>query len=160
VCTTCYGMDLSRCQRVEVGAPVGIVAAQSIGEPGTQLTMRTFHIGGTATLSDQSSIVAKYAGIVRWHNVNVIKTRDNELVVVNRNARISLVTIDGRQMQNHTIEYGSRILVGDGEEVKADTVLATWDSSNRLILTEKAGKVTLLDLVDNVTIQESHNERM
>lgn len=158
VCATCYGMDLARCARVEVGAPVGIVAAQSIGEPGTQLTMRTFHIGGTATLSEQSSFIAKYDGIVQWHNVHVITARDNEMVVVNRNAKIVVVAVDGRHLQSHTLEYGSRMLVADGQAVKTDTLMVTWDPNNRLILTERAGKVHLLDLVDSVTVQETYNE--
>lgn len=158
VCAQCYGMDLSRCTPVDVGASVGIIAAQSIGEPGTQLTMRTFHIGGTATLSEQSSFVAKHEGTVEWRNINIIKNRQGESLVVNRNAKLVIVSADGRQIQSNSVDYGARILVAAGERVKADTVLASWDPSNRVILTEKAGKARLIDLIDNVTVQETYNE--
>lgn len=157
VCVMCYGMDLSRCAMVDVGSPVGIIAAQSIGEPGTQLTMRTFHIGGAATLTEQTAFIAKQEGIVQWRNVHVIRNPDNELIVANRNAKMVLNARDGRQLQMHTLEYGSKVLVGDGDVVKADTVLASWDPNNRVILTEKAGKVALIDTIENVTVQESYS---
>jgi len=158
VCALCYGMDLSRNDLVEVGSPVGIIAAQSIGEPGTQLTMRTFHIGGTATLSEQSSFVAKYEGTVQWRDVYAVKNRNNELIVMNRSAKIIVVAADGRPLQRHTLDYGSRLHVTDGEFVKAEATLASWDPNNRVILTDRVGTVRLIDLIDNVTVQESYNE--
>jgi len=158
VCSYCYGMDLSRREIVDVGASVGIVAAQSIGEPGTQLTMRTFHVGGTATLSEQTSFVAKYDGIVQWRNISTIKNRAGEVIVMNRNARIAIVSSDGRQLQSHAIDYGSRVLVADNQQVKADTVMVSWDPNNRVILTDKPGKVQLIDIIPHVTVQETLNE--
>jgi len=158
VCILCYGMDLSKRELVEVGAPVGIVAAQSIGEPGTQLTMRTFHIGGTAILSEQSSFIAKHEGIVQWRNVHAMKNRDGELMVMNRNAKIAIMSPDGRQLQIHVVDYGSRLHVSDGETVSTDKVLVSWDPNNRVILTEKAGFVQLIDLIENVTTQVTYNE--
>lgn len=158
LCVACYGMDLARCEYVTPGTPVGIVAAQSIGEPGTQLTMRTFHIGGTATLSEQSSFVAKYEGIVDVRGMSTVKNRVGEVIVVSRNARMMIVSPDGRQLQSNVLEYGSRLHVSPGDAVKVETVLVSWDPNARVILTEKAGRVRYVDFIEHVTVQESVNE--
>ena len=158
VCGLCYGIDVSKDDVVEIGATVGIIAAQSIGEPGTQLTMRTFHIGGTASHSEQSSFVARYAGKVSFTSLHSAKNRDGQLIVMNRNARLSIVSPDGRDLQTHELEYGSVILVNDGQEVIVGTKLIEWDPNNKVVLTEKTGKIRFVDFIDNVTIQERYDE--
>jgi DNA-directed RNA polymerase subunit beta' len=155
VCAQCYGLDLSRGNIVDVGTTVGIVAAQSIGEPGTQLTMRTFHIGGTASgATEQSSFVAKYGGVVQLRGVRSVVNRHDQTVVMSRKARLVIVSADGRELQQHEIEYGTILMVTDNQEVKVGTTLVEWDANNRVILTEKAGIVRYIDLVPNVTVQD------
>jgi DNA-directed RNA polymerase subunit beta' len=158
VCVTCYGIDLSKGQLVDVGAAVGIIAAQSIGEPGTQLTMRTFHIGGTASSMEQSFLVAKHDGMVQWRGINTIENHEGQLVVMNRNAKLVVVTPDGRQLQQHSLEYGSILFVRDGQVVKAGDKLVEWDASSKHILTEKSGYIRFVDLVENVTVQKRYDE--
>jgi len=159
VCTQCYGLDLSRAALVDVGTTVGIIAAQSIGEPGTQLTMRTFHIGGTASgTAEQTQFVAKHTGKIQWRGVRTVKNRDDQHVVLSRKARIVIVSEDGRELQQHAVEYGSFLLVDDGQEVKPGKKLAEWDAHNKVILTEKAGTVQYIDLIKNFTVQEHLDE--
>jgi len=159
LCALCYGYDLSRAQLVDEGTAVGIIAAQSIGEPGTQLTMRTFHIGGLASgLSDQPFVLAKYDGIVQWNGVRVVTNPQGEMVVMSRKSRLLIVTPDGRELQNHPLEYGSVIHVKDKQDVKEGTKLADWDAHNKVLMTEKAGTVVYLDLIKNVTLHERFDE--
>ncbi len=158
VCAQCYGMDLSKGKIADLGSTVGIIAAQSIGEPGTQLTMRTFHIGGTASISEQALIVAKQDGIVSWKNLNIVKNREGKLVVMSRKASVMLKSTDGVVLQDHSVEYGSNILVNDKQEVKTGTKLAEWDSHNKVILTEKSGIIRYVDLIPNVTYQENFDD--
>ena len=159
ICALCYGFDLSRGKIVDVGTAVGIIAAQSIGEPGTQLTMRTFHIGGTASgLADQPFFVSKHDGIVEWRGVRVLTNRHGQMVVMSRKAKIVIVSKDGRELQGHIIEYGSVIHVNDKQEIKAGTKLAEWDPNNKVLLTEKAGTVKFIDLIENITIHEQFDE--
>lgn len=159
VCARCYGFDLSKGKIVDVGTTIGVIAAQSIGEPGTQLTMRTFHIGGIASgLADQPYFTAKQAGIVELHGIRTIKNRDGQSVAMSRKGKLLIVSKDGRELQTHTIEYGSTLLVHDKQEVTLGTKLAEWDPHNRVILTEKAGTVAFVDLLENVTIQERFSE--
>ncbi len=158
VCSNCYGMDLSKSDLAETGATVGIIAAQSIGEPGTQLTMRTFHVGGTASLVEQSFFVAKYPGIVQFRGIRTVKNKDNQSVVLTRKAKLAILSPDGRELQKHDIEYGSILFVEDGQEVKVGTKLADWDLNNKVILTEYSGQVKFVDLVENVTVQDYFDE--
>lgn len=159
VCALCYGNDLSKGALVDVGTTVGIIAAQSIGEPGTQLTMKTFHIGGTASgLLSQPYFVARTDGVISWRDIRVVKNRHGMLVVMSRKAKLILSSNDGRELQRHDLEYGSTIFVEDGQQVKSGTKLAEWDSGSRVLLTEKAGKVEYLDLIENITIQERFDE--
>lgn len=159
MCALCYGMDLSKGALVDVGTAVGIIAAQSIGEPGTQLTMRTFHIGGTASgLGQQSSFTAKHAGLVKLHGVRTMVNNEGKEVILSRKSRLTIVTPDGRELQEHRLEYGSTLLVADGAPVTVGQVLVEWDTDSKVILTERAGKVRYLDLVDNVTVQENYDE--
>jgi len=158
VCSKCYGYDLSKGDFVEIGTTVGIIAAQSIGEPGTQLTMRTFHVGGTANVTDQSYYLSKYDGIVKLKNIRLIENKDGQAIVLSRKARLIIVSEDGKELQRNDLEYGSILLVKDGQIVKAGTKLAEWDLNNKVILTEKAGKVKYLDLIENVTVQNVYDD--
>lgn len=158
VCAKCYGFDLSKADLVDVGAVVGYIAAQSIGEPGTQLTMRTFHVGGTASLSEQSSFAAKFEGIVQLRNIRTVQNSADQTLVMSRKARILIVSPDGRELQRHELEYGSILLVQDGQKVTIGTKLVEWDPNNKVILTDQAGKVKYVDLIDNVTVQERFDE--
>jgi DNA-directed RNA polymerase subunit beta' len=159
VCAQCYGYDLSRGEIVDVGSTAGIIAAQSIGEPGTQLTMRTFHIGGTASgVGEQSYFAAKYDGIAEWRGIRTVKNRHGQSVVMSRKARLLIVSQDGRELQRHDLEYGSIILVNDKQEIKVGTKLAEWDAHNKVILTEKQGAVSFVDLIENITVQERFDD--
>lgn len=159
VCAQCYGYDLSKGKLVSVGTTVGIIAAQSIGEPGTQLTMRTFHIGGTASgLAEQPFYVAKQDGIVELRGIRTVKNRAGQQLVLSRKARILIVSQDGRELQRNDLEYGSVLLVEDKQVVKIGTKLAEWDPNSKVLLTEKAGTVKYVDLVENVTIGERYDE--
>ncbi|KKT24145.1 MAG: DNA-directed RNA polymerase subunit beta' [candidate division TM6 bacterium GW2011_GWF2_43_87] len=158
VCAHCYGMDLSTGRIADAGATVGIIAAQSIGEPGTQLTMRTFHIGGTASLSEYSSFVAKHEGIVQLRGMRTVVNQEGLSRVLSRRAKLFIVSEDGRELQRHDIEYGAVIFVKDGERIKEGTRLVEWDNSNKVILTEQVGTVHYVDLVQNVTVQERYEE--
>ena len=158
VCAACYGMDLSKGSLVDVGSTVGIIAAQSIGEPGTQLTMRTFHIGGTASLAEQTAFVAKQDGTIQLLNARLAENRHGQQVVLSRKARLLILSRDGRELQQHNVEYGSILLVKDGQDVTVGTKFLEWDPHNKVILTEQTGFVKYIDLVDNVTIQERFDE--
>jgi len=159
VCAQCFGYDLSKGILVDVGTTVGIIAAQSIGEPGTQLTMRTFHIGGTASgLAEQPFFVAKQDGIVEWRGIRVVKNAQGQMLVVSRKAKLLIVSKDGRELQRHDLEYGSLINVEDKQEVKMGTRLAEWDPNNKILVTEKSGTVKFVDLIENVTVRERFDE--
>lgn len=159
VCAQCFGYDLSKGKMVDVGTTVGIIAAQSIGEPGTQLTMRTFHIGGTASgLAEQPFFVAKQEGIVEWRGIRTVKNRHGQTVVMSRKARLLIVSQDGRELQRNELEYGSIILVEDKQQIKVGTKLAEWDPNSKVLLTEKAGTTKFVDLVENVTVRERFDE--
>jgi DNA-directed RNA polymerase subunit beta' len=159
VCMKCYGYDLSKGKLVDIGTTVGIIAAQSIGEPGTQLTMRTFHIGGTASgFVDQSFFVAKQDGIVEWRNVRTVTNKNGQQIVMSRKAKVVIVSKDSRELQRHDVEYGSIIYAQDKQEVKEGFKLAEWDPNSKVLLTEKAGTVRFVDLIENVTLQERFDE--
>ncbi len=159
VCASCYGYDLSKGALVDIGTTVGIIAAQSIGEPGTQLTMRTFHMGGTASgLAEQPFFAAKSDGIVEWRGVRTIENKNGQLVVMSRKARILIMMSDGRELQRHEVEYGSVVLVSDKQEVKIGTKLVEWDPNNKVLITEKTGIAKFVDLIDGVTMQSRFDE--
>jgi DNA-directed RNA polymerase subunit beta' len=156
VCAACYGRDLSHGGLIEIGQAVGILAAQSIGEPGTQLTMRTFHIGGTASRRvEQADIKARVDGTVKLMDVNVVKKGENKYVVMNRRGgEFAIVSENGRERERYPIIYGAHLLVGDGQEVKAGDLLATWDPFTTPIITEVEGIVKFGDIVPGKTLQE------
>ncbi|MFA5074572.1 MAG: DNA-directed RNA polymerase subunit beta' [Candidatus Babeliales bacterium] len=158
VCAKCYGMDLSTLELVDVGSAVGIVAAQSIGEPGTQLTLRTFHIGGTASgLVEKDFNIAKFAGTIRYKNVNVVKNRENALIIVNRKSRVAIIADDGRELEEYELTYGTLLFVDDGAKVVVGQKISE-SRPERIILTEKSGKIRFIDLIENVTYQVKYNE--
>ncbi|QCQ21062.1 DNA-directed RNA polymerase subunit beta' [Desulfoglaeba alkanexedens] len=155
VCAKCYGRDLAHGKMVEIGESIGIIAAQSIGEPGTQLTMRTFHIGGTASKRiEQTSITNRYPGTVRFVNLHTVKNREGDLVAMNRNGEIAIVSETGRERERYVIVYGAKLKVPDGQAVDAETLLAEWDPFTLPILTEVPGTVKFGDILEGQTMQE------
>ncbi|MFZ1679602.1 MAG: DNA-directed RNA polymerase subunit beta' [Rhizobiaceae bacterium] len=158
VCAVCYGRDLARGTPVNIGEAVGVIAAQSIGEPGTQLTMRTFHMGGTAQVVDQSFVEASYEGTVKIRNRNVVRNSEGHLVTMGRNMAVLILDEAGKERAVHRITYGARISVDDGDKVKRGQRIAEWDPYTRPILTEVEGKVAFEDLVDGLSMQETTDE--
>jgi len=155
VCAKCYGRDLAQGKLAQIGEAIGIIAAQSIGEPGTQLTMRTFHIGGTASKSiERTSVNNRYPGLVRFVNLNTVRNRDGDLVAMNRNGEIAIISETGRERERYVIIYGAKLKVEDGQQVDADTLLAEWDPFTTPILTEVAGTIKFGDIVEGQTMQE------
>jgi len=159
VCGSCYGRDLARGTRVNVGEAVGVIAAQSIGEPGTQLTMRTFHIGGAAQRgAEQSSIEAAFVASVKIFNRNVVGNSSGILIVMSRNTEIILSDDQGRERARHKIPYGSRLLVDEGDEVTQGQKMAEWDPYTIPIITEKQGIAHYVDLTEGVSMREVVDE--
>ncbi|MCC0019328.1 MAG: DNA-directed RNA polymerase subunit beta' [Rhodobiaceae bacterium] len=158
VCGACYGRDLARGTPVNLGEAVGVIAAQSIGEPGTQLTMRTFHIGGTAQVVDQSFMESNFDGKVEVRNRAVSKNSDGHLMVTARNVQVAIIDADGNERAVQRVQYGARLRVDDGDEIKRGQRIAEWDPYTRPILTEADGTIGFEDLVDNVSMSESTDE--
>lgn len=158
VCIKCYGRNLATGRPVDIGEAVGVIAAQSIGEPGTQLTMRTFHIGGTARLEESSKHEARSDGTIKYVELNVVKNRRGEIIAMNRNGALTILDERGREVARFQIVYGAHIHVEDGARVKQDQLLATWDPFTFAILTEVAGKVKFQDLKEGVTVDEEVDE--
>ncbi|WP_067334589.1 DNA-directed RNA polymerase subunit beta' [Stappia indica] len=158
VCATCYGRDLARGTPVNMGEAVGVIAAQSIGEPGTQLTMRTFHIGGTAQVVDQSFIESNFEGTVRIRNRNAVRDSDGNLVAMARNMAVVIIDADDNERAVHRIAYGSKLHVDEGDTVKRGQRIAEWDPYTRPILSEVDGVVDSEDLVEGVSVQETTDE--
>jgi DNA-directed RNA polymerase subunit beta' len=159
VCSQCYGRDLARGHRINIGEAVGVIAAQSIGEPGTQLTMRTFHIGGAASRSAAvNNIEIKSNGIVKLNNIKTVAHHKGYLVAVSRSGEISVINELGRERERYKVPYGATITVADGNEVKQGQIVATWDPHTHPVVTEVAGKIKFQDFVDGVTVTEQVDE--
>ena len=159
VCAKCYGRDLGTGELAELGLAVGVVAAQSIGEPGTQLTMRTFHIGGTASrVSAQSTLEAKHAGTARFNGIQWVKAKDGTLVVMNRTGSLVVQDAKGRDRERYPVVYGAHLRVSDGQQVEQAQVLVEWDPYTFSIITEKSGVVKFKDIVEGVTVHEELDE--
>ncbi len=155
VCTKCYGRDLGRGHMVNIGEAVGIIAAQSIGEPGTQLTMRTFHIGGTASRSiEQAEVRSQFGGTLKFHNLHYVTSTDGKMIVMNRNGEISVLGSKGRERERYQLTYGAQIHVADGVKVEADDLIADWDPFTIPIVSEVAGKVKYAEIIEGTTMQE------
>jgi DNA-directed RNA polymerase subunit beta' len=160
VCALCYGRDLARGKMVAIGEAVGIISAQSIGEPGTQLTMRTFHIGGIATAGSiaQSSHQSKQPGRIKFQGIVAVQNREKHLVAMNRNGYLVLLDENHREREKYQIPYGAVLMVADGEKVKEGARLAEWDPYNIPILTEVDGEIKFGDIIENVTMREQVDE--
>ncbi|WP_016856425.1 DNA-directed RNA polymerase subunit beta' [Halomonas smyrnensis] len=159
VCSACYGRDLARGHQVNVGESVGVIAAQSIGEPGTQLTMRTFHIGGAASrASAVDSVQVKHGGKVRLHNIKHVERGDGKLVVVSRSSALAVADEHGREREYYKLPYGAELSVKDGDAVDAGQTVAKWDPHTHPIVAEAEGKVQYADMDEGVTIHRSVDE--
>jgi DNA-directed RNA polymerase subunit beta' len=159
VCVRCYGRNLASGKLVEIGEAVGVIAAQSIGEPGTQLTMRTFHIGGTASrVAEQTSLEAKNAGTTKFHNLQTVRNQEGFLVAMNRNGVLAIMDEKGREKERYTIVYGAKLKVDEGQHVKVGATLVEWDPYTFAILTEVSGTIQFKDLVEGVTMHEELDE--
>ena len=157
-CGACYGRDLARGTPVNMGEAVGVIAAQSIGEPGTQLTMRTFHIGGAAQISEQSFIELNFDGKIKIKNKNIVKNSDGQMVAMARNIVVAVLDPDGTERALHRIQYGARVLIEDGGMIKRGQRIAEWDPYTRPIMTEVEGTIAFEDLVDGLSMSEALDE--
>ncbi|MGA2518028.1 MAG: DNA-directed RNA polymerase subunit beta' [Thermodesulfobacteriota bacterium] len=159
VCALCYGRDLARGRLVGVGEAIGIIAAQSIGEPGTQLTMRTFHIGGTASRrAEQTTLECRIDGKVKFLNLKSVKNREGNLIVMNRNGEIAILDENGRERRRYSVIYGAKLRVKDGQKVNEGEILAEWDPYSIPVLTEVSGRVKFGDIIEGATMQEQVDE--
>jgi DNA-directed RNA polymerase subunit beta' len=159
VCSQCYGRDLARGHRINIGEAVGVIAAQSIGEPGTQLTMRTFHIGGAASRSAAvNNIEIKNSGIVKLNNMKTVHHQKGYLVAVSRSGEISVMNEHGRERERYKVPYGATIMVEDSAEVTQGQVVASWDPHTHPVVTEVAGKLRFEDFVEGVAVTEQVDE--
>ena len=155
VCATCYGRDLSRGKMVHVGEAIGMISAQSIGEPGTQLTMRTFHIGGTASIKQESQIVTKSEGILKVINTNLLKDSKKNLIVMGRNTQLSIEDENGLQIAIYKVPYGSKLFYQNGDKVKKSAKICEWDPYTTPVIAEKSGIANYVDLIDGISIAET-----
>src|SRR5688572_9738622 len=159
VCIACYGRNLATGRLVELGEATGIIAAQSIGEPGTQLTMRTFHIGGVAAGTFKQPVIKpKFDGIVRYNDIRFVELEDGNNIVINKNGSLSILGEDGRELEAHNIVIGAVISVADKGKVKKGETLVQWDPHNVPILSEKAGRVKFHDIIENVTMKQEMDQ--
>ncbi|MFN3598866.1 MAG: DNA-directed RNA polymerase subunit beta' [Aquificaceae bacterium] len=158
ICAMCYGWDLSQRKPVDMGEAIGIIAAQSIGEPGTQLTMRTFHIGGAAVAERvKGELLNETAGVVKYYNVKLIKNIEGKLINISKDGAIGISDKEGRMIERHAVPYGASILVEEGKEVKENTLLAEWDPFNTFIIAEETGKVEFKDIALDITVKEERD---
>jgi DNA-directed RNA polymerase subunit beta' len=160
VCGQCYGRNLATGGKIKLGEAVGIIAAQSIGEPGTQLTMRTFHIGGTAAaVFKQPQIKSKHDGVIKYgEDLRLVALEDGNNIVLNKNGTVSVLADDGRELENHTVVIGAVISIKDGARVKKGDTFVQWDPYNVPILSEKAGKIKFHDIIEGVTMKQEVDE--
>ncbi|HCP80436.1 MAG TPA: DNA-directed RNA polymerase subunit beta', partial [Octadecabacter sp.] len=158
VCAMCYGRDLSRGTRVNIGEAVGIIAAQSIGEPGTQLTMRTFHIGGVAQGGQQSFLESSVDGVVELRNAQILENEFGEQVVMGRNMVLAIMDENGEERANHKVGYGSKVFVKDGAKIARGDKMFEWDPYTLPIIAEKAGTVKFVDLINGIALREDTDD--
>ncbi len=159
ICSMCYGRDLARGHRVNIGEAIGVVAAQSIGEPGTQLTMRTFHIGGAASRSTAAdNIQVKNDGTVRLHNLRSVEQKTGKLVAVSRSGELSVLDANGREKERYRLPYGAVLTVHDGDAVKARQIVATWDPHSHPIITEVAGSIRFEGMEEGISVNRQTDE--
>ena len=154
VCARCYGRDLSRGKIVHVGEAIGMISAQSIGEPGTQLTMRTFHVGGTASIKQESQIVSKSEGILKIINTNLLEDSKKNLIVMGRNTQLSIEDNNGLQVAVYKVPYGSKLFFQNDDKIKKNSKICEWDPYTTPVIAEKSGIAGYVDLIDGVSLQE------
>jgi len=155
VCVICYGRDLSRGRAVTIGEAIGMIAAQSIGEPGTQLTMRTFHVGGTAQIKEESTVIAHSSGIIKIINKNTIEDSRKNKIIMGRNTQISITDDNNRQLAIYKVPYGAKLYCDSDENIKKGKKLCEWDPYTLPVIAEKSGIVNYMDLVDGVSMAET-----
>ncbi len=155
VCSRCYGRDLSRGKMVHVGEAIGMISAQSIGEPGTQLTMRTFHVGGTASIKQESQIVSKNEGTLKIINTNLLEDSKKNQIVMGRNTQLSIEDDKGLQIAIYKVPYGSKLFFKNGDKIKKNSKICEWDPYTTPVIAEKSGIVNYVDLIDGVTLSET-----
>ncbi len=158
VCSTCYGRDLSRGKIVNVGEAIGMISAQSIGEPGTQLTMRTFHVGGTASIKQDSQIITNSEGKLKIINTNLIEDSKKNLIVMGRNTQLSIEDDNGLQIAVYKVPYGSKLYFKNGDKVKKNTKICEWDPYTTPVIAETSGLANYVDLIDGVSIAETMDD--
>jgi len=159
VCSCCYGRDLARGHLVNAGEAVGVIAAQSIGEPGTQLTMRTFHIGGAASRqSAENNVQVKNAGIVKLRNAKLVQKSDGKWITVSRSVQLTVIDSFGREREHYKVPYGTEVLVAEGTKVEAGTVVANWDPHTHPIITEVAGRLKLVDVIEGINMTRQFDD--
>jgi DNA-directed RNA polymerase subunit beta' len=159
ICSACYGRDLARGHRVNIGEAVGVIAAQSIGEPGTQLTMRTFHIGGAASRATAvNNVQIKLAGKIKLHNIKLLQHHSGKFIAVSRSGELAVVDEHGRERERYKIPYGAELSVSDGSKVASGQIVANWDPHSHPVVTEVAGRIKFADLVEGVTMSRQVDE--
>ena len=158
VCATCYGRDLSRGKMVHVGEAIGMISAQSIGEPGTQLTMRTFHVGGTASIKQESQIVSKTNGTLKIINTNLLEDSKKNLIVMGRNTQLSIEDDNDIQVAVYKVPYGSKLFFQNGDKIKKNSKICEWDPYTTPVIAEKSGIAGYVDLIEGVTLQETTDD--
>ncbi len=154
VCIKCYGRNLAMGKTVEIGEAVGVIAAQSIGEPGTQLTMRTFHVGGTARIEQETQHVAAMDGTIKYVDMRVIRNRNDQIISTKRKSQMAIIDEKGREIAQYEVVYGAHVLVEDGQKVKENQLLGTWDPFTFAILSEVSGTIKFQDLKEGITLEE------
>lgn len=159
ICAACYGRDLARGHRVNIGEAVGVIAAQSIGEPGTQLTMRTFHIGGAASRTTAvNNVQVKYPGKIKLHNVKLIERQNGKFIVVSRSGTLAVLDDHGRERERYKIPYGAELNVKEGSKAEAGQIVANWDPHSHPVITEVAGRIKFVDLIEGITMHRQTDE--
>lgn len=159
ICAACYGRDLARGHRVNIGEAIGVIAAQSIGEPGTQLTMRTFHIGGAASRTTAvNNVQVKFPGRIKLHNVKLIERSNGKFIIVSRSGTLAVLDDHGRERERYKIPYGAELNVKDGSQAEAGQIVANWDPHSHPVITEVAGRIKFVDLIDGITMHRQTDE--
>jgi DNA-directed RNA polymerase subunit beta' len=159
ICAACYGRDLARGHRINIGEAVGVIAAQSIGEPGTQLTMRTFHIGGAASRTTAANNVqVRYSGRIKLHNVKLIERANGKFIISSRSGVLAVLDEHGRERERYKVPYGAELSIKDGSAVDGGQIVANWDPHSHPVITEVAGHIKFVDLIDGVTMHRQTDE--
>lgn len=159
ICSACYGRDLARGHKVNIGEAVGVIAAQSIGEPGTQLTMRTFHIGGAASRTTAiNNVQVKYPGTIKLHNVKILEREGGKFIAVSRSGTLAVLDEHGRERERYKIPYGAELVLKDGAFAEAGQIVANWDPHSHPVISEVAGYIKFVDLIDGVTMHRQTDE--